>query len=74
MEISVDEDAHVHCVIPLKTGGVVGVPEFQEATRKCKNKSQKLRAAYRTLGSLGYGSGGFWAEPCVSEYIEDFKK
>ena len=74
MEIGVDELAHIHCVIPLRTGLVVGIPEFQSATKKCKNKAQKLRVAYRTLSSMGYFSDGFCADPAVSEYIEDYKK
>lgn len=72
--VGVDEQAGLHCAIPQTPGRIVSVPEFQEAFLSAKNKGQKLRAALRTLASLGYGADGFWGNPAVTEFIEDYKK
>ena len=72
-EIGVDEQATIHCVIPLATGGVVGIADFQEAYESCKNSKQRLRVALRTLSSMGYLSGDFASLPHVRGFLEDYR-
>ena len=59
-------------IIPLSPNRVISVEEFQSGTKAAKNKSQKLRVAYRMLASYGAGVNGFWAHPSVKPFIEDY--
>lgn len=64
----------VHCMIPQKASHVIGVNEYQCAISQAKNKGQMLRAALRTLSSMGYHVNAdekLWAK--VEPYLDDFE-
>lgn len=72
-EIGCDENAGLHCVIPITTGRVIGVAEFQKGYESCKNSKQRLRVTLRTLSSMGYLSGDFASLPHVRGFLEDYR-
>lgn len=74
VEIGVDEQAHIHCVIPLKQTLMVPIQLFQEEYSRCKNKAQLIRVLLRTVAPHGYLQDGFYDHPNVKKYIEDYKK
>ena len=67
-----EQDVHVHCLIPLESSDIIGVPEFQREYRAAKNSRQHLRVALRVLSKQGFLSG-MYQEKWVKEILEDYE-
>ena len=63
------------CSIPMKPGGKISIPEFQQCIIDAKNKGQMLRCCFRFLSQFGgnansEGRPKYWQK--VREFIEDY--